>query len=67
VVNQNYFTWKNCIPEKKKKGRKVIVAHVCNPSYLGIGDQEDDSLKTIQAKVSKTPSQQITCAWCAHL
>jgi hypothetical protein len=24
-------------------------------------------LKTIQAKVSKTPSQQITCAWCAHL
>jgi hypothetical protein len=32
------------------------VAHICNPSYLGGRDQEDHSLRPVQAK-SKTLTQ----------
>jgi hypothetical protein len=31
----------------------VLVAHACNPSYLGGRDQEDFTLKTVQANILK--------------
>jgi hypothetical protein len=32
-----------------------VVAHVCNPSYLGSRDQEDQGLRPAWQKISETP------------
>jgi hypothetical protein len=45
---------------KKELG---TVAHTCNPSYLGNGDQEDGDSKPDWAKVSKSPFQPTNQAW----
>jgi hypothetical protein len=35
--------------------RPGVVAHACNPSYLGGRDQEDCGLKPAQANISMRP------------
>jgi hypothetical protein len=35
----------------------VMVAHTCNSSYLEGGDQEDHSLRSVQAKIIETISK----------
>jgi hypothetical protein len=47
------------VPQKKKKKLIyicwVLVAHACNPSYSGGGDQEDRSLKPAWVNSSTRP------------
>jgi hypothetical protein len=39
---------------QKRNGNQALVAHTCNPSYLGGRDQEDHGLRPARAKKKKT-------------
>jgi hypothetical protein len=41
---------------KKLEFSLVLVIHACNPSYSGVRDQEDHSLKPAWANSSRDPS-----------
>jgi hypothetical protein len=43
----------------KRKEGWVLVAHACNPSYLGDRDQEDGSLKPARGNSSRAPMWKI--------
>jgi hypothetical protein len=58
-LGQEDISAKRIVPFKINQGRMNLVAHACNPSYSGSGDQEHCSLRSVEAKIIKTPSQPI--------
>jgi hypothetical protein len=51
----------------EKKKLPGVVAHACNPTYLGDGDQENLSSRIALTKVSQSPSQSMSWIWWSHL
>jgi hypothetical protein len=54
-VNNGHEKQRKKVKEKKKC--LGMVAHMCNPTYLGGRDWESHSLSPVQTNNSRTPSQ----------
>jgi hypothetical protein len=62
-IYNNIFRYQHLYHYKENRNRASAVAHVCNPSYSGGGDQEDHSSWPAWAKVSEILFEQTSLVW----